>query len=64
VALKKIRTEKEKEGIPLTALREIKLLRSLNHPNIVELLDVAVEPQNPKYLKMTSAFLSCSAVCI
>ena len=35
VALKKIRLESEDEGIPSTALREISLLRSLDHENIV-----------------------------
>jgi cyclin-dependent kinase 10 len=50
VALKKVRMEKEKEGVPLTALREVKLLRSLDHPNIVKLLDVAVEADGSKYV--------------
>lgn len=40
VALKKIRLEVEDEGIPSTALREISLLRELDHPNIVKLRDV------------------------
>ncbi len=35
VALKKIRLEKEDEGIPSTALREISVLKELQHPNIV-----------------------------
>lgn len=35
VALKRIRLEVEDEGIPSTALREISLLRELDHPNIV-----------------------------
>ena len=35
VALKKIRLEVEDEGVPSTALREISLLKELNHPNIV-----------------------------
>jgi len=33
----RIRLEVEDEGIPSTALREISLLRELQHPNIVEL---------------------------
>lgn len=35
VALKKIRLEAEDEGIPSTAIREISLLRELNHANVV-----------------------------
>ncbi|KAJ1552841.1 hypothetical protein HK096_010231 [Nowakowskiella sp. JEL0078] len=35
VALKKIRLETEDEGVPSTAIREISLLRELNHANIV-----------------------------
>jgi serine/threonine protein kinase len=35
VAMKKIRIENEDEGIPATAIREISLLRELEHPNIV-----------------------------
>lgn len=37
VALKKIRLEKEDDGVPSTAIREISLLKGLRHPNIVEL---------------------------
>lgn len=40
VALKKIRLESEEEGIPGTAIREISLLKELQHPNIVRLYDV------------------------
>jgi len=40
VALKRIRLEIEDEGVPSTALREISLLRELEHPNIVKLIDV------------------------
>ena len=36
VAIKKINLEKEDDGIPCTALREIALLRSLKHPNVIE----------------------------
>jgi cyclin-dependent kinase len=34
-ALKKIRLEAADEGIPSTAIREISLLKELQHPNIV-----------------------------
>jgi len=43
VALKKIRMEGEKDGFPVTAVREIKLLQSLKHDNIVSLQEVMVE---------------------
>lgn len=39
VAIKKIRIGKQKEGVNFTALREIKLLKELKDPNIIELID-------------------------
>lgn len=39
VAIKKIRLGKQKEGVNFTALREIKLLKELKDPNIIELID-------------------------
>jgi cyclin-dependent kinase len=44
VALKKIRLEVEDEGIPGTTIREISLLKELQHPNIVRLFDVVHTP--------------------
>ncbi len=35
-AIKKIKLEREDEGVPSTTLREISLLKSLTHPNIVQ----------------------------
>ena len=43
VALKKILMHNEKDGFPITALREIKILKMLLHENIIELSDMAVE---------------------
>jgi cyclin-dependent kinase len=40
VAIKKIKVEHCLEGIPQTTVREISILRDLDHPNIVKLLDV------------------------
>lgn len=35
IALKKIRLEQEDEGVPSTAIREISLLKEMQHVNIV-----------------------------
>eukprot|EP00877_Chromochloris_zofingiensis_P009031 jgi/Chrzof1/4381/Cz14g11020.t1 len=40
VALKMIRMDTEKEGFPITAIREIKLLFGLKHENIVNLREI------------------------
>ena len=42
VALKRIRMEGERDGFPVTAMREIKLLQSLRHPNVVNLHEMMV----------------------
>lgn len=43
VALKKVRLENEKEGFPITAVREIKILRQLEHKNVVRLIDIVTD---------------------
>jgi len=40
VAVKKTKPEYESEGVPSTAIREVAVLKSMDHPNIVKLLDV------------------------
>lgn len=40
IALKRIRLEADDEGVPSTAIREISLLKALQHPNVVSLKDV------------------------
>uniref|UniRef100_A0A914H1F0 Protein kinase domain-containing protein n=1 Tax=Globodera rostochiensis TaxID=31243 RepID=A0A914H1F0_GLORO len=45
VALKKILMENEKEGFPITALREIKMLQRLRHLHITELVEVCTSRQ-------------------
>lgn len=40
VALKKVRMDQEKEGFPVTAIRELKMLSSLRHENIVNLKEI------------------------
>lgn len=41
VALKKLKLENEKDGFPVTALREIHTLKLVSHPNVVEVISVA-----------------------
>lgn len=54
VALKQMRLEQEEEGIPVTALREIALMKNLQHINIVQLLEV-ISSKNS--LTMVSEYL-------
>ena len=44
VALKQVRIlpDERQNGVPITALREISILRSLKHTNIINAIDVAV----------------------
>ena len=42
VALKRIRMESERDGFPVTAMREIKLLQSLSHKNVVFLHEMMI----------------------
>lgn len=46
VALKKIKLEKEDDGVPSTAIREISLLKGIKHPNVVELKEVIYQEDN------------------
>ena len=45
VALKRVRMEKEKDGVPISSLREVNLLLQLNHKNIVKLMEVVAGRQ-------------------
>lgn len=38
--MKKLRIENKEEGIPITALREMCILKHLKHENIVELYEI------------------------
>ena len=46
VAMKKIRLDDHQEGVPVTTLREVALLKDLRHENIVRLRDII--PSSPK----------------
>lgn len=47
-ALKEIIMENETEGFPITALREIMLLKRLKHPNIIDFKEIVMNPQTYK----------------
>ena len=40
VAMKKLRIENKDEGIPITALRKMCILKHLHHENVVELYEI------------------------
>eukprot|EP00349_Pseudokeronopsis_sp_Brazil_P009210 CAMPEP_0202971492 /NCGR_PEP_ID=MMETSP1396-20130829/27921_1 /ASSEMBLY_ACC=CAM_ASM_000872 /TAXON_ID= /ORGANISM="Pseudokeronopsis sp., Strain Brazil" /LENGTH=79 /DNA_ID=CAMNT_0049700943 /DNA_START=177 /DNA_END=416 /DNA_ORIENTATION=+ len=47
VALKRIKMDNEKEGFPITAIREIKILKRLQHPNVISLKEIVTsKPQD------------------
>ena len=48
VALKKVTIHDAKDGLPITALREIKLLKKLQHPSIVPVIDMAFRPSGER----------------
>lgn len=50
VALKKLRLQSEREGFPITSIREIKLLQSFNHPNISTIREIMVESSRIIYM--------------
>ena len=49
IALKKIKLETQSEGVPSTTIREISVLREIDHPNVVKLIDGIMCP-NKMYL--------------
>ena len=53
VALKRVLPKVEREGFPITAVREIKALKLLSHMNILELKDVVYQPAQPPSGRVT-----------
>lgn len=45
VALKRINTEQEENGFPITALREVKILKALNHENVIKLKEIVTSKE-------------------
>uniref|UniRef100_A0A8C4QFX8 Protein kinase domain-containing protein n=1 Tax=Eptatretus burgeri TaxID=7764 RepID=A0A8C4QFX8_EPTBU len=46
VALKKVRLDNEKEGFPITAIREIKILRQLKHCSIINMKEILTDKED------------------
>ncbi|TKR62243.1 hypothetical protein L596_026231 [Steinernema carpocapsae] len=57
VALKKILTENEKEGFPITALREIKMLQRLKSKYVTELIDICGKKNGPQFRDRCTFYL-------
>ncbi|KAL2848449.1 kinase-like domain-containing protein [Aspergillus pseudoustus] len=57
VALKKILMHNERDGFPITALREIKLLKMLSHTNIMRLKEMSVERSKGEGRKKASMYM-------
>jgi len=74
LALKQMKIEMQEEGVPSTAIREIALLKELDHPNVVKLRDLMCKPNKlvlvfeyldndlKKYMKSQSGRLSPALV--
>ncbi|KAF2680193.1 kinase-like protein [Lentithecium fluviatile CBS 122367] len=58
-ALKKILMHNEKDGFPITALREIKLLKMLSHDNVLKLEEMAVERPKAEGRKRAILYMVC-----
>ena len=61
-ALKKVRLENEKEGFPITAVREIKILRQLRHKNIISLKEIVTDKQVILFLILWTVEFICFIV--
>jgi len=60
VALKRINTEAEENGFPITAIREVKILKALNHENVVRLKEIVTSKDSgdiPKNVFMVFEYL-------
>ncbi|OWF46340.1 cyclin-dependent kinase 9-like [Mizuhopecten yessoensis] len=62
VAMKKVLMENEKEGFPITALREIKILQLLRHENVVDLIEIC-RTKASQYNRFKSTFFLIFEFC-
>lgn len=59
VALKRLKMEKEKEGFPITSLREINTILKAQHPNIVTVRVRQPRPV-PREQRVSHTYLCCA----
>lgn len=64
VALKRINTKQEENGFPITALREVKILKALKHPNIVNLKEIVTSKGAYKKRSSSVDFVQLSSPCL
>jgi len=57
VAMKRIRMTNEREGFPITAIREIKLLRDMDHENVVNLKEVVTSKETKETRNRGSVYI-------
>ncbi|GAA5847505.1 hypothetical protein JCM9279_000516, partial [Rhodotorula babjevae] len=57
VALKQIIFHNEGDGMPITSIREIRLLKMLDHPNVVPVVDMAYEPADPTSFTKAATYM-------
>lgn len=66
VALKKVRLDNEKEGFPITAIREIKILRQLTHQSIINMKEIVTDKEDALDFKKDKGMCAClpSQFCV
>ena len=64
VALKKVRLDNEKEGFPITAIREIKILRQLIHRSVVNMKEIVTDKQDALDFKKDKGTSKESCFCM
>ncbi|KDN47953.1 putative KIN28-cyclin-dependent ser/thr protein kinase [Tilletiaria anomala UBC 951] len=58
VAIKKIKVLSSKDGLDVTAIREVKFLKELKHPNVIQMYDVFSSGSTTPSLNLVLEFLS------
>ncbi|KAJ9510851.1 hypothetical protein QJQ45_027737 [Haematococcus lacustris] len=57
VALKRVKMEKERDGFPITSVREINILLNFHHPNIVNVEEIVMSHRHPDHIFMVMEYM-------